>query len=146
MNPMSPKLTVPRGALHRQTQLEPPRGRRQIGGVGWRGGMPVLIAGPLKVARIRRAELERIARSSSLPHRVAVQSSALLLTAHSVANEVIARECSTTSDTVRRWRRTFESGGVDAVGSIAPGRDRKPMIPQEVIDTVVDDAFAYRAR
>ena len=63
-----------------------------------------------------------MAGSASLPHRVVVQSSALLLAADGVANKAIARECSTTPDTVRRWRRKFEAGGVDVVGSIAPGR------------------------
>ena len=103
--------------------------------------MAVMIAAPLKVTCAQRAELERMARSSSLPHRVVVQSSALLLAADGVANEAIARECSTTADTVRRWRRKFEAGGVDAVGSIAAGRGRKPEIPQEVIDAIVDDTL-----
>jgi len=103
--------------------------------------MPVVVAAPLKVSRIQRAELERMARSSSLPHRVVVQSSALLLAADGVANEAIARECATTPDTVRRWRAKFEVGGVDAVGSIAPGRGRKPEIAQDVIDAIVHDTL-----
>ena len=65
----------------------------------------------------------------------------MLLAADGVANKAIARECSTTPDTVRRWRRKFEAGGVDVVGSIAPGRGRKPAIPQEVIDAIVNDTL-----
>ena len=103
--------------------------------------MPVMVAAPLKVSRKQRVELERMARSSSLPHRVVVQASALLLAADGVANEAIARECATTPDTVRRWRAKFEAGGVDAVGSIAPGRGRKPEIAQDVIDAIVDDTL-----
>lgn len=103
--------------------------------------MPVGIAAPLKVTPKQRAELERMARSSSLPHRVVVGAAGLLLAADGVANEAIARECSTTPDTVRRWRRKFEAGGVEAVGSIAPGRGRKPEIPREVIDAIVDDTL-----
>jgi len=103
--------------------------------------MPVMIAAPLKVSRKQRAELERTARSTSLPHRCVVQASALLLAADGEANEAIARECSTTPDTVRRWRRKFEAGGIEAVGSIAPGRGRKPEIDQEVIDAIVDDTL-----
>ncbi len=82
-----------------------------------------------------------MAGSSSLPHRVVLQASALLLAAEGVANEAIARECATTPDTVRRWRGKFEAGGVDAVGSIAPGRGRKPEIPQDTIDAIVDDTL-----
>ncbi len=103
--------------------------------------MPVMVAAPLKVTRKQRGELERLARSSSLPHRVVVQARALLLAADGVANEAIARACATTPDTVRRWRAKFEEGGVEAVGSIAPGRGRKPEIPQPVIDAIVDDTL-----
>ena len=103
--------------------------------------MPVMVAAPLKVSRSERRELERMARSSSLPHRMVVQASALLLAADGVANLQIARECSTNSDTVRRWRAKFEAGGVDAVGSIAPGRGRKPEIDQTTIDGIVSDTL-----
>ena len=103
--------------------------------------MPVMVAAPLRVSEGERSELERLARSSSLPHRMVVQASALLLAADGVANEAIARECSTTPDTVRRWRVKFETGGVDAVGSISPGRGRKPEIAQATIDAIVDDTL-----
>ena len=103
--------------------------------------MPVVVAAPLKVRRGERVELERMARSSSLPHRVVVQASALLLAADGMANEAIARECATTPDTVRRWRAKYEAGGFEAVGSIAPGRGRKPEITQDVIDAIVDDTL-----
>jgi transposase len=103
--------------------------------------MPVMTAAPLKVSRRQRSELERMARSTSLPHRCVVQASALLLAADGEANEAIARACSTTPDTVRRWRAKFEAGGVNAVGSIAAGRGRKPQIAQEVIDAIVEDTL-----
>ncbi len=70
-----------------------------------------------------------------------VQASALLLAADGEANEAIARVCSTTADTVWRWRAKFEAGGVEAVGAIAPGRGRKPEIAQEVVDAIVHDAL-----
>ena len=82
-----------------------------------------------------------MACSTSLPHRVVVQASALVLAADGVANEAIARACGTSPDTVRRWRRKFEQGGLEAVGSIAPGRGAKPSIPQETIDAIVHDTL-----
>jgi transposase len=103
--------------------------------------MSVMIAAPLKVTKRQRVELESIARSRSLPHRRVVQAKALLLAADGVANEEIARRCDTTPDTVRRWRARFAEGGVEAVGTIAAGRGRKPEIPQETIDTVVHDTL-----
>ena len=103
--------------------------------------MPVITAAPLKVSCKQREALKSMAKSSSLPHRVVVQASGLLLAVDGVANEAIARECSTTSDTVRRWRRKFEAGGVGAVGSIGPGRGRKPTIAQDTIDAIVSDTL-----
>lgn len=103
--------------------------------------MPLITAAPLHVSRKERAELTRLSRSSSLPHRVVVQASALLLAADGMANEAIARECATTPDTVRRWRAKFEDGGVEAVGSIAPGRGRKPEIGQSVVEAIVHDTL-----
>src|SRR5271169_2684203 len=103
--------------------------------------MPVMVAAALRVSRKARVELERMARSSSLPHRTVVQARGLLLAADGVANEAIARECATTPDTVRRWRAKFEEGGVEAVGVIGPGRGRKPEIPQATIDAIVGDTL-----
>ena len=96
--------------------------------------MPVMIAARLKVTKRQRGVLEVMARSRSLPHRQVVQAKALLLAADGVANEEIARRCDTTPDTVRRWRTRFVEQGVDGVGTIAPGRGRKPEIPQATID------------
>lgn len=90
--------------------------------------MPARTAPRLNVSHREREALERMALSTSLSHRTVVQASALVLAADGVANEAIARECGTTADTVRRWRRKFEEGGLEAVGSIAAGRGRKPCI------------------
>ena len=103
--------------------------------------MPLVVAAPLKVTRAERGELERMARSSALPHRTVVQARGLLLAADGVANNQIARECDTTADTVRRWRTKFAAGRVEAVGSIAPGRGRKPVIDQDTIDAIVADTL-----
>jgi hypothetical protein len=99
--------------------------------------MRVMVAASLKVTRKQRGELESMARSHTLPHRMVVQARGLFPAARGVTNNQIARECDTTADAVR-WRAKFEAGGIDAVGSIAPGRGRKPEIPQSVIDAIVD--------
>ncbi len=65
----------------------------------------------------------------------------MLLAVDGMANEAIGRELDTTPDTVRWWRRKFEDGGVAAVGTIAPGRGRKPEIGDEVIEANVDDTL-----
>src|SRR5947207_3391872 len=103
--------------------------------------MPVMVAAPLKVTKRQRSDLAVFARSRSLPHRMVVQSKALLLAADGVANGEIARRCDTTPDTVRRWRARFDAEGIDGVGVIAPGRGRKPEISQGTVDAIVDDTL-----
>lgn len=103
--------------------------------------MPVITAPRLNVSQRERKALKRMSLSTSLPHRTVVQASALVLAADGVANEEIARRCSTTPDTVRRWRQKYEQGGIDAVGSIAAGRGRKPTISQDTIDAIVSDTL-----
>jgi transposase len=85
----------------------------------------------------QRADLEVMARSTSLPHRKVVQAKALLLAADGVANEEIARRCKTTPDTVRRWRGRFSECGVAGVGRIATGRGRKRWLPEGTVADVV---------
>ena len=70
--------------------------------------MPVMTAEPLAMSRSDRRELERLARSTSLPHRTVRQAKALLWAADGVANDEIARRCEVDADTVRRWRQRFE--------------------------------------
>ncbi len=53
--------------------------------------MPVMTAAALPVSDAQRADLERMAASTSLPHRQVVQAQALLWAADGVANEQIAR-------------------------------------------------------
>ena len=47
----------------------------------------------LSVSSEQRGSLEKMARSTSLPHRGVVQAKALLWAADGVANEEIARRC-----------------------------------------------------
>jgi transposase len=89
----------------------------------------------------QRKALEQMARSTSLPHRKVVQASALLLTADGLANNEVARQCNTTNDSVRAWRRRFEAEGVDGVGEIAPGRGRTSWLPEGTVEAVVHDTL-----
>ena len=99
--------------------------------------MPVMTAAPLAVSRRDRAELERMARSTSLPHRTVRQARALLWAADGVANAEIARRSDVDADTVRRWRQRFEETGVEGVGAIAKGRGRKAWLPDGTVAEVV---------
>jgi transposase len=96
-----------------------------------------MTASPLAMTEEERAELERMARSTSLPHRKVVQAKALVLAADGVATNEVARRCQTTNESVRAWRRRFEREGVEGVGRVAPGRGRKPWLPEGTVAEVV---------
>ncbi|HEX2273353.1 MAG TPA: IS630 family transposase [Acidimicrobiales bacterium] len=106
--------------------------------------MTVMVAPALEVTDDQRQQLEAMSRSSSIPHRKVIQAKALLWAADGVANEEIARRCDTTPDTVRRWRARFAEQGIAGVGTIAPGRGRKPGIPPDVIEAIVHDTLHER--
>lgn len=96
-----------------------------------------MIAPPLEVSVGQRESLERMARSTSLPHRTVVQAKALLLAADGVATNEVARRLATTDDSVRAWRRRFEAEGVAGVGRIAKGRGRRSWLPAGTVAEVV---------
>ena len=100
--------------------------------------MTVMFAAPpLEVTDEEREELERSARSSSLLHRAVLQAKALLLSADGEAIFEIARRLDVASNSVRMWRRRFESEGVDGIGRIAPGRGRRSWLPEGTVAEVV---------
>ncbi|MCA1708016.1 MAG: helix-turn-helix domain-containing protein [Actinobacteria bacterium] len=99
--------------------------------------MPVMTAPPLAVSDQQRTALERMARSTSLPHRTVTQARALLLAAEGVGTDEVARRCGTTSESVRSWRRRFDAEGIDGVGRIASGRGRKPWLTEGTVAEVV---------
>src|SRR5690625_369907 len=99
--------------------------------------MPVMTAAALPVSDAQRAELERMAASTSLPHRQVVQARALLWASEGLPNEEIARRSDVDSDTVRRWRSRFAEQGVAGVGVIAKGRGRKPSLGPGIVEEVL---------
>ena len=95
----------------------------------------------MEVSSEVRVELERMARSSVLPHRKVVQATALLELADGRSVRSTARSLRTYPNTVGAWRDRFLDAGVAGVGVIAPGRGRKPEIPQATIEAIVHDTL-----
>jgi transposase len=95
----------------------------------------------MEVAPETRAELERMARSTVLPHRKVVQAKALLALADGASVRSTAKALGSHPDTVTRWRDRLRRDGVAGVGVIAPGRGRKPAIGQDVIEAIVHDTL-----
>jgi transposase len=96
-----------------------------------------LAAPSLKVTTDQREALQRISRSHSLPHRSVLQAKALLMSADGAAIYEVARKFDVSSNAVRRWRRRFETEGVDGVGVIAPGRGRSSWLAEGTIAEIV---------
>ena len=94
-------------------------------------------AAALVISDEDRGRLEELASSPSLPHRVVRQARGLLAAAEGVPNEEIGRRVGVTANTVRTWRAKFARRGVAGVGTIAPGRGRKPWLPEGVVQQVV---------
>jgi transposase len=92
---------------------------------------------PLVVSDEDREQLERTARSSSLPHRAVRQAKALIWAADGVANAEIARRVGVDPDAVRAWRRRFEQKGIGGVGIIAKGRGRRPWLPEGTVAEIL---------
>jgi hypothetical protein len=88
-----------------------------------------------------RLAVERLARSTTAPHRKVVQANALLALADGASIRATARSIGSHQDTVARWRDRFIEDGVDGIGVIAAGRGRKAEIPQIVIDAIVQDTL-----
>jgi transposase len=96
-----------------------------------------MVAAALMATVEQKAELERMAASTSLPHRQVVQARGLLWACEGVANDEIGRRCGVDSDAVRRWRSRFTEEGVEGVGRIAKGRGRKPSLPAGTVEEVL---------
>ena len=106
--------------------------------------MSTVIAPPLVMTDEQRAALDVIARSTTLGHRKVVQAKALLLAADGVGTNEVARQCHTSNESVRAWRRRFGVEGVEGVegvGRIAPGRGRKSWLPEGTVAAVVHDTL-----
>lgn len=99
--------------------------------------MPYAIAAPLAATQEQRIDLEKLARSMTLPHRTVVQAQALLWAIEGVANNEIARRSGVDPDAVTAWRKRFVEKGIDGVGVIARGRGRKSWLPEGTVAEVV---------
>ena len=96
-------------------------------------------AEPLVLMAQERQQLEAIAGSPSNPHRMVREARGLLLAADGVANARIAERVGVSRSTVLGWRKQFAEDGVAGVGRVRPGRGRKPSIPAETIERIVQD-------
>jgi transposase len=98
--------------------------------------MPYIIAAPMPATDEQRAGLEKMANSTSLPHRTVIQAQALLWATQGVANKEIAARSGVDPDSVAAWRKRFAKEGLKGVGKVK-GRGRKSWLPEGMVSEVV---------
>jgi transposase len=86
----------------------------------------------------QREILETLAKSRTAPHREVTRAKALLLAGQGVANTAIAARLSVSPSTVVAWRSRFGEEGLTRLGKVREGRGRKPSIPPEKVEAIVE--------
>ena len=95
-------------------------------------------AAALVISEGQREALEVIGRSQTAPFRQVQRARVLLLAGNGVANSRIAEQVGVTVTTVRSWRSRFAQEGLARLGKVQSGRGRKPEIPQDKIEEIVE--------
>src|ERR1022692_3256352 len=96
-----------------------------------------LAAPSLSMTDDERSVPEKFAKSRTMAHRTVLCAHTLRLAADGVANNETAQRVSVNPNSVRMWRRRFEEEGLDGVGKMAPGRGRKPSLPEGTVAQLV---------
>ncbi len=94
-------------------------------------------AAAMPLAEGQRDVLEKLARSQTAKHRDVQRARALLLAADGVANTRIGAVVGVSPTTVSNWRGRFAVDGLKGIGVVRPGRGRKPSIPPEKVQAIV---------
>ncbi len=92
---------------------------------------------PLPLAAGQREVLEKLSRARNARHHDVQRARALLLAAEGVANTQIGSELGVSPTSVSNWRARFAEQGLSLFGPIKHGRGRKPSIPQEKVQEIV---------
>jgi transposase len=98
----------------------------------------------LVITGAEREVLEALARTQTATHGEVIRAKALLAAAEGMANTVIAVEVGVSPATVAAWRARFGRDRLANLGVVADGRGRKPSIPKEKIDAIVDATLHSR--
>jgi transposase len=92
----------------------------------------------------QRELLESVARSRTSQYRLVQRARVLLGAADGVSNSEVAARVGVSRPTVLAWRAEFTARGLWRFGQVAPGRGRKPSIPQATVDRVVELTLHHR--
>ena len=97
----------------------------------------------LSVSEEVRRQIERWARSSTLPHRQVQRSRILPALVNGESSSAIARTLGVSRETVRRWHARAAREGVETLLRDRPGRGRRPGRSASAVALVVDCRVAH---
>jgi transposase len=86
----------------------------------------------------QREVLETLAKSHTAAHREVTRAKALLLAGQGMANTAIAARLGVSPSSVTGWRSRFGEEGLTKLGKVREGRGRKPSIPAEKVEAIVE--------
>ena len=92
----------------------------------------------------QRAVLSDIAKSQTAAYREVQRAKALLMAADGLASYRIAALAGMTPASVGKWRARFAEEGLRDFGRVRKGRGRKPSIPAEKIEAIVQATTTTR--
>jgi len=90
----------------------------------------------IELTQEEKAELQRRIRSSTATQRDALRARIVLLRAEGRSEAEVAAEAGASVNTVSLWSRRFELGGLEGLQD-APGRGRKPSLPESKVQQVI---------
>lgn len=99
-------------------------------------GRPII---QIRLEASQREELQRRARSATTAQRDCLRARIVLARANGQKQQDVARELGISHVIVSKWTRRFMEQGIDGLGD-APGRGRKPSLPEETVSTVITRA------
>ena len=91
----------------------------------------------LELTEVDQELLAKIANSQTAPNRDVVRAKALLMAKDGLANTAIAFALDVSPSSVVNWRDRFLGEGWAKLGEVRKGRGRKPSIPAEKIEAIV---------
>ncbi len=92
----------------------------------------------MSITHSQRQILQVLSKSQTAPQREVARAKALWLAADGVANTAIAARVGVSPTSVAAWRGRFVEEGLKDLGVVRAGRGRKPSLPVEKIEAIVE--------
>jgi transposase len=99
---------------------------------------------PVKMSEADRQEMERWVSAHRTPQQVAQRCRIILGAAKGQQDKDIAENMQINVKTVALWRHRFFHEGPDCLWEVAAGRGRKPQIPAEKIEEIINATLQTR--